>query len=204
MFDPIEIEQAKILFKNWDLNNIWHKSTPEFAEHTRIKAKEALNLALYLLNKITQTKELEEYLTTTVWIVTLSYYSMFFEAEYLFSVDNRKLPSGTKDTHKTIYLAFLYYYVIKSSELEQNKTNSMTTSRMSKALVMFKEIQDEALELQRIERSVHDFKTQREQRHAFTYRMNRSAEIDEAENSILKATKFRELVEEYLISRQRR
>jgi hypothetical protein len=72
---------------------------------------------------------------------------------------------------------------------------------MSKALAMFKELQEETLELQRVERSVRDLKTQREQRHAFTYRMSRAAEISEAKKSVIKATEFRQLVEEYILSR---
>lgn len=46
-------------------------------------------------------------------------------------------------------------------------------------------------------------KNQREQRHKFTYRMSRTAEIEETKRSIEKASEFRELVEEYLLARQR-
>jgi len=154
------------------------------------------------LIKLQKTEELEDNGTTTIWVVTLSYYSMFFEVEYLLGFDGRKLSEGTKDTHKTIYLAFLYYYVIKGSELEQKKQKLVTTTRMLKALALFKELQDESLELQRVQKSVKDLDTQREQRHVFTYQMSRSAEISEAKNSISKATDFRQLVEEYIVSRR--
>ena len=49
---------------------------------------------------------------------------------------------------------------------------------------------------------VKDLKTQREQRHAFTYRMSRTAEVSEAKKSAAKAIEFRQLIEEYIISRQ--
>lgn len=127
---------------------------------------------------------------------------MFFEVEYLLALDGKKLPKGTKDSHKTIYLAFIYYYIVKGSELEQKKPKDITTSRMSKALAMFKELQDETLELHRIEKSAKDLKAQREQRHAFTYRMSRTAEVSEARNSVTKATEFKDLIEEYIMSRQ--
>ena len=127
---------------------------------------------------------------------------MFFEVEYLLALDGRKLPEGTKDTHKTIYLAFIYYYIIKGSELEHKKPSEITTSRMSKALAMFKELQDEVLELQRIQKSALDLKTQRKRRHAFTYRMSRAAETSEAKNSVTKATEFRELIEEYTLAKE--
>ncbi|MBI4895231.1 MAG: hypothetical protein HY831_01930 [Candidatus Aenigmarchaeota archaeon] len=202
MLEQKDIEQAKYLFKEWDISNIWDNPNTAYIEHCKKKAEESLFLAKYLLNKIEKTKELENNGTTTIWIVTLSYYSMFFEVEYLLSIDKRKLPTGTENTHKTIYLAFLYYYVIKGSELERNKPKKITTSRMSRALSLFKEVQDESLELQRIEKSVRDLKKQREQRHSFTYQMSRSAEISEAKNSIFKASEFRELIEEYILSRR--
>mgnify|MGYP001572010744 CR=1 FL=1 len=203
MLEQKDIEQAKNLFKEWDLNKVWHSAAPEFIEHSKKKAKNSLNLAIYLRDKLEQTKELDDNDTVTIWIVTLGYYSMFFEVEYLLSLDGRKLPEGTKDTHKTIYLAFLYYYVIKGSELEQKKHKEMTTSRMSKVLALLKTLQDETLELQRVKKSVKDLKTQREERHALTYKMSRTAEISEAKRSIEKASEFRQLVEECILSRRR-
>lgn len=202
MLEQKDIEEAKNLFKEWDLNHVWHSPAPEFIEHTRRKAKDSLALAIYLIDKLEKTKELEDNDTVTIWVITASYYSMFFEVEYLLSIDGKKLPDGTKDTHKTIYLAFIYYYIVKGSELEQKKLKEITTSRMSKALTIFKELQDETLELQRIKKSVKDLKAQREQRHAFTYRMSRAAEISEAKNSVIKATEFRQLIEEYILSMQ--
>jgi len=197
-----DIEQAKTLFKQWDLNHSWHATTPEFIEHSRRKAKDSLELAIYLLEKLEKTIELERNDSVTIWIVALGYYSMFFEVEYLFSLDGKKLPKGTPDTHRTMYLAFLYYYLIKGSELEQGK-KEMTTSRMSKALVLFKELQDETLELQRVQKSVEDLKKQRLQRNAFTYHTTKTAELLEAKNSISKAIEFRQLVEEYILSKKR-
>lgn len=202
MLEHTDIEQAKNLFKVWDLHHAWHHPTPEFIEHAKRKAQHSLTLAIYLLDKLEQTTELKDNTAATLWIIAQSYYSMFFEVEYLLGLDAKKLPDGTKDTHKTVYLAFLYYYVIKGSELEQKKTRELTTSRMSKALALFKELQDEAWELQRLQKSVQDLKTQREQRHAFTYRMNRAAEVSEAKKSIAKAVEFRQLVEEYILARK--
>jgi hypothetical protein len=202
MLEQKDIEEAKNIFKEWDLNHVWHNPTPEFIEHTRKKAKDSLALAMYLIEKLEKTNEFEDNDTITIWIIAASYYSMFFEVEYLLGLDSKKLPEGTKDTHKAIYLAFIYYYIIKGSELEQKKSKEITTSRMSKALAMFKELQDETLELHRIKKSVKDLKDQREQRHAFTYRMNRTAEVSEAKKSTAKATEFRQLIEEYILSRK--
>ncbi len=202
MLEQKDIEQAKTRFKEWDLKHLWHSPTPEFTEHSKRKAKDSLELAIYLLEKLEQTLELQGNNSVTLWIVALGYYSMFFEVEYLFSLDGRKLPQGSQDTHKTIYLAFLYYYLIKGSELEQGK-REMTTSRMSKALTLFKELQDETLELQRVQKSVEDLKVQREQRNAFTYHTTHSAELLEAKKGISKATEFRQLIEEYILSKRK-
>jgi len=202
MSEQKDIEEAKGLFKRGDLDSTWQSATPEFIEHTRKKAKDSLALAAYLLEKIDETNELEDNNSITMWIIALSYYSMFFEVEYLLGLDGKKLPEGTKDTHKTIYLAFIYYYIVKGSELEKKKSSEITTSKMSKALAMFKELQDETLELHRVKKSVKDLKKQREQRHEFTYRMSRAAELSEAKNSAAKAVEFRQLIEEYILSRQ--
>ena len=202
MLEKEDIEEAKKLFKEWDNKHIWDTPEPAFIEHTKKKAQDSLNLASYLLDKVEQTKELEGNDTVTIWIIAASYYSMFFEVEYLLALDGKKLPKGTKDTHKTIYLALIYYYIVKGSELEQKKPKGITTSRMSKALVLFKELQDETLELHRIEKGVKDLKKQRNQRNEFTYQMNRTAKVSEAQNSTIKATEFRNLIEEDIMSNQ--
>ena len=202
MLEKGDIEEAKKLFKEWDNKHIWDTPEPAFLDHTKKKAQDSLNLALYLLDKIEQSEELKGNDTVTIWIIAASYYSMFFEVEYLLGLDGKKLPKGTRDTHKTIYLAFIYYYIIKGSELEQKKFKELTTSRMSKALAMFKELQDETLELHRIEKGAKDLKKQKEQRHEFTYQMNRTAKISEAQNSTIKATEFRELIEEYIMTKR--
>jgi len=202
MLEQRDIKEAKKIFLDWDNNQRWDNPSQYFIEHTRKKAKDSLDLAIYLLDKLKDTTELEGNDTATIWVVSASYYSMFFQVEYLLSLDNKKLPTGTKDSHKTLYLAFLYYYIIKGSELEQKKPKEITTSRMSKAIAIFKELQDETLELQRIEKSIKDLKNQREQRHAFTYRMNRAAEVDEAKHAVNKAAEFRQLIQEYLLTRK--
>ena len=136
MLEKEDIEEAKKLFKEWDNDHIWDNPSPAFLDHTKKKAQESLNLALYLLEKLEQTEELKGNDTVTIWIIATSYYSMFFQVEYLLGLDGKKLPKGTKDTHKTIYLASIYYYIVKGSELEQKNPKEITTSRMSKALAM--------------------------------------------------------------------
>ena len=66
MLEQRDIEQAKNLFKEWDLNRTWHSPTSEFIEHSKNKARDSLNLAKYLLKKLEQTNELEGNDTTNM------------------------------------------------------------------------------------------------------------------------------------------
>jgi len=60
MLEDKDIKQAKKLFKEWDNIHAWKKPSTEFIEHCRNKAKDSLNLAIYLLDKLENTKELED------------------------------------------------------------------------------------------------------------------------------------------------
>src|SRR3989338_2938774 len=104
MLENRDIEQAKKTFKEWDLDHTWHKPTPEFIAHCKTKAEGTLRLAKYLLRKIEETEDFNENDAVTLWIIAQSYYSMFFEVEYLLGLDGKKLPEGTEDSHKTMYL----------------------------------------------------------------------------------------------------
>ena len=39
MLEQKDIELAKTMFKQWDLNHSWHAATPEFKEHPEKKQK---------------------------------------------------------------------------------------------------------------------------------------------------------------------
>ena len=109
MLEKRDIDEAKKLFTEWDLHKKWDNSSPEYIDHCRKKAKDSLSLAQYLLEKAEKTEELEDNEYSTMWVVSCSYYSMFFKVEHLLGIEGKKLPKGTKDSHKTIYLAFLFY-----------------------------------------------------------------------------------------------
>jgi hypothetical protein len=88
----MDIEQAKNLFKRWDLNHTWRNPPDDFIKHCKKKSEDSLNLAKYLLKKLEQTEELKDNDSTNMWIIAQSYYSMFFEVEYLLALDRKKLP----------------------------------------------------------------------------------------------------------------
>jgi len=72
MLEPMDIEHAKNLFKEWDLHHRWHIPSSTFIHHSKKKAKESLELAEYLLHKIENTEELEDNDSTSIWIITQS------------------------------------------------------------------------------------------------------------------------------------
>jgi hypothetical protein len=96
MLEKEDIEEAKKLFKEWDNKHMWNAPEPAFLDHSKKKAQDSLNLALYLLDKVEQTEELNGNDTVTIWIIAASYYSMFFQVEHLLGLDGKKLPKDKR------------------------------------------------------------------------------------------------------------
>ena len=74
MLELKDIEEAKRQFKEWDNKQLWSIPVREFTEHTKKKAQQTRELAMYLLNKVDNTEELKDNHTVTMWIITLCYY----------------------------------------------------------------------------------------------------------------------------------
>ena len=207
-----DIQKAKALFKEWDNNRMWDKPTTLFINHTLKKAEDSLNTAKALFN-IMSNKELRERAlpnidyNSSLWIINSAYYSMFFLSQVLLGKDGRKLPEGTKDTHKTILLAVLYYFIIKGSGLEGKKEiewDDIKRSRMSDALIIFQQAQEESEELlQRAKEAVNSLQAELNKRTELTYRSTKDAELSFAKTSIERAEKFWEIVNEYLQARKK-
>ena len=207
-----DIQKAKALFKEWDNNRMWDKPTTLFINHTLKKAEDSLNTAKVLFN-IMSNKELRERAlpnidyNSSLWIINSAYYSMFFLSQVLLGKDGRKLPEGTKDTHKTILLAVLYYFIIKGSGLEGKKEiewDDIKRSRMSDALIIFQQAQEESEELlQRAKEAVNSLQAELNKRTELTYRSTKDAELSFAKTSIERAEKFWEIVNEYLQARKK-
>jgi hypothetical protein len=119
------------------------------------------------------------------------------------ALGNKKLPSDAEDTHKTIELALLYYFIIKGSNLETKKNlawEDIYHSRMSHALGLLTEAKEETQELtqQRAKKIVEYMTAERTKRHTFTYRMSIDAELRKAKTSIDRAIEFGDIVKEYI------
>lgn len=213
MINDKDIERAVTMFTRWDLERKWKKPEDIFLNHLREKVNDCLDTAKLLLELMNQKDIVVKILgkdqfNSTLWIINSSYYSIFFNAQLLLAHDNKKLPENTEDTHKTVLLALLYYFIIKGSGLEGKKNlkwEELQTSRLSSALKMFREAQDETEELfQKAKSVVGDFSAELEKRRKFTYQMTIPAKENMALTSYQRAVSFRTIITEYLTATKKR
>lgn len=207
MIKKEDIRKAIRTFKKWDNERKWETPTGVFKHHTLKKSENALRTAQLIL-KIMEDPKAKELLNTeeydgTLWIINASYYRIFFLAQYLLALDKKKLPENTEDTHKTVELALMYYFVIKGSDLEGKKNlrwEDIKHSRLSRALELLAEAQEESQELtqRRAKKTVEYMEAERTKRHDFTYGMTVDAELGKAKTSIERAIKFGDIVKEYI------
>ncbi len=139
----------------------------------------------------------------TLWIINASYYRIFFLAQYLLALDNKKIPKDVQDTHKTVELALMYYFIIKGSDME-NKHNlewsDIKYSKLSKALSLLSDAKEQMQQLtqQKAKNIIEYMDIERQKRHEFTYRMTISAEMNKAKISIERAKEFGDIVNSYI------
>ena len=212
MIKEKDIERAVKLFKRWDLDGCWKKPDAIFVNHLMEKADDCLDVAKALAELMKDKTSTQKFLdkdnfNPTLWIINSSYYSIFFNAQLLLAHDRKKLPDDAEDTHKTILLAMLFYFMIKGSDSEAKKKirwEDIKESRLSKALIMFVEAQEESLELlqQRAKDALEDFNVELEKRRRFTYKMNFHAKESIALTSYQRAVNFRTLITEYLSAKK--
>lgn len=213
MIKKEDIKRAIKNFKEWDNENMWDAPTEVFKRHTLNKSENAKRTARYLLRimedlKLKELFEAENY-DGTLWIINASYYRIFFLAQYLLALDNKKLPENTEDTHKTTELALMDYFIIKESNLENKKElewKDIRQSRLSKALELMDDAKEESQELtqQRAKSIIEYMEAERTKRHRFTYSMTVNAELKKAKTSIERAIKFENIVKRYISIRKLR
>lgn len=201
MINNKDIERAITLFTKWDLEKRWKIPDEVFINHLKEKANDSLDVAKVLIELMKNKKDFNP----TLWIINSSYYSIFFHAQLMLAHDGKKLPENTQDTHKTTLLAILFYFIIKGSGLEGKKDlkwEDIKESKLSKALLLFVEAQEESEELfqrQRAKGVLEDFNAELEKRNKFTYRMNIHAKESMALTSYQRAIEFRTIVTEYIL-----
>jgi uncharacterized protein (UPF0332 family) len=207
MIKKEDIRKAVRTFKEWDNQRKWEIPKEVFNHHTLKKSENALKTAQFILRIMEEhdVKGLfnaEDY-DGTLWIINASYYRIFFLAQYLLALDKKKLPKNTEDTHKTVELALMYYFIIKGSDLEGRENlqwGDIRQSRLSRALEILEEAKEETQKLtqQRAKRTVEYMEAERTKRHDFTYGMTVDAELSKAKTSIQRAIEFGDIIKEYI------
>lgn len=206
MIKEEDIRKAIKIFKEWDNENRWDTPTETFKHHTLNKSENALKTTQFILTVMEDSKandffDAEDY-DGTLWIINTSYYRIFFLAQYLLALEKKKLPKNIEDTHKTIELALMYYFIIKGSDLENKKNlkwEDIKQSRLSRALELMAEAKEESQELtqQKAKRIVEYMDAERTKRNEFTYRMTVDIELAKAKTSMKRAIEFGDIVKEY-------
>lgn len=213
MIKKEDIRRALSTFKAWDLERKWKTPSDVFMQHTWRKSENALRTAQYIL-KIMEDQRIKELLAAeeydgTLWVINASYYRIFFLAQYLLALDGKKLPENVEDTHKTVELALLYYFIIKGSGLEGKndlRWEDITSSKLSRALELLAVAQEEAAELtqQRAKMVIEYLEAERTKRNEFTYALTADAQLSKARTSLARAVEFGDIVKEYIQARKLR
>ena len=116
---------------------------------------------------------------TYLWVVTTSYYSMFYMVNALLSKQGIKL--GDKIVHKVASDVF-YFYFIKNKKIAKELYE------------IYEEAKDQALDLikysEQAEKLFRDLESEREKRHRFQYDMTESIKRSYAETSFKRAKQF--------------
>lgn len=208
MMKQEDIKKAVKLFKEWDNSHAWEIPKPEFVKHVKQKAENSLKTAQYLIqliknNEVKEILQIKEDYNCSLWIINCSYYSMFFLAQYLLALDNKKMPDNVAETHKTTVLAILYYFIIKGSGLEGKeniKWEQIQESRMSKALEILAEAQEETRELSQLQakKAVEDLERERKSRARYTYLDTKAMDLAKAELSFKRAKEFRNTIASFI------
>ncbi len=102
----------------------------------------------------------------------------------------------------------MYYFILKGSGMEGKKDlqwEEIKHSRMSKALELLREAEQETQELtqQRAKKMVEYMDAERNKRHEFTYSMTIDAELSKARTSINRAIEFGDIIKEYIRAKWR-
>lgn len=147
-------------------------------------AKKTLQTADALM-QISENDELKRKLgllddfETYLWIITTSYYSMFYIVNALFS--KRGIKLGDKIVHKVASDAF-YFYFIKNNKIAKE------------LFEIYEEAKGQAMDLvsysEQAEKLFQDLEYERDKRHRFQYDMTESIKRSYAQTSLKRAKDF--------------
>lgn len=210
MIKQEDIKKAIKTFKEWDNEGSWKTPSQAYIQHTLKKSEDAIRTAQIILKIMEDVKAQELFDAVnydgSLWIINASYYRILFMAQYLLALEGKKLPDNAEDSHKTIELALMYYFIIKGSNLEAKKDlkwDDIKDSRLSKALELLADAKEENEQLtqQKAKKIVELMEAERTKRHEFTYSMTINAEISKARTSLARAVEFGDIIKQYINAR---
>lgn len=130
-------------------------------------------------NELKKRLELLDDFETYLWVITTSYYSMFYIVNALFSKHGIRL--GDKIVHKVASDVF-YFYFIKNKKIAKE------------LFEIYEESKNQAMDLirysEQAEKLFQDLEYERDKRHKFQYGMTESIKRSYAQTSLKRAKDF--------------
>ena len=179
MWDEKHIKESSSLIKRLIDEAKIVKPEPGREKFFLDKSIESLRLAKRVL-EISEDKD--DPLASPMWIVSISYYTMFFAATSLLAHFKHKIDQE-RSIHKLTFHALIHYFLVDDNKLQKHFVEE------------YKDAYEEAEELLRISElkavsMIEDFNFEREKRRKFTYEMGEIAEINKARTSVKRANGF--------------
>lgn len=166
------------LFKKGDFEYL-----TDFYLNTAKKTLSTADALMQLSNnaELKQKFNLLEDFETYLWIITTSYYSIFYAVNALFSKNNIKI--GDRLVHKVTSDVF-YYYFIQNNKVAKELFDIFEEAKESAMDITNTKYPEEAEELSK------DLEFERKKRHKFQYNMTISIKKSYAQTSLKRALEF--------------
>ncbi len=177
----INIYLKEGLFKKGNYDNL-----KEFYIKTAKKTLQTADVLMQISenNEIKKKVRLLDDFETYLWVITTSYYSMFYILNALFAKNGIKI--GDKIAHKVSSDVF-YYYFIKNNKIAKE------------LFEIYEEAKEQAIDLirysEQAEKLFQDLEYEREKRHKFQYDMTESIKRSYAQTSLKRAKDFSNEIE---------
>ncbi len=161
------------------------------AQYFLSKSIESLDVArrIYALST-----DKNDTLKSFMWVITTSYYSMFFAATALLTHYTKKINVDA-GIHKATYHALVYYFHVLDKKLQKHFIEAYKDS-YENAEELLQTSEKKALEL------LEGFKHEQDKRKIFTYEMGKVAEEHKARLSLQRAENFYEEVRMIIQSKE--
>ncbi len=172
----INIYQRDGLFKKGEYSNLI-----DFYVKTARKTLQTADTLMQISdnNELKKKLGLLDDFETYLWVITTSYYSMFYIINALFSKHGIKI--GDKIAHK-VASDVLYFYFIKNNKIAKE------------LFEVYEEAKGQAMDLisysEQAEKLFQDLEYERDKRHKFQYNMTESIKRSYAQTSLKRAKDF--------------